>query len=104
MQDDDYVWTVMESQIEELLFLVEELKEEIEKIHLNYISKNLILNISSILRKISSILSFVDEPSKLSKVIFNLVIFLESLNIEIIPIEKRNKLKINPFIYQICCE
>lgn len=31
MQSDDYVWTVMESQIEELLFLIDELQEEIEK-------------------------------------------------------------------------
>lgn len=99
MQKDDYVWSVMESQIEELLILIDELHEEIEKIYLNNISASLILYVASILRKIYSIFSFLDELSKLAKVLFKLVIFLESLDVESLSNEKRNKLKILEFIY-----
>lgn len=99
IQNDAYVWTVMESQIEELIILEEELHIEIEKLYLNKISSNLILNVASILRKIYSIFSFLEELSKLGKVLLNLAIFLESLDVNNLNAEKRNKLKILEFIY-----
>lgn len=55
--------------------------------------------VASILRKIYSIFSFLDELSKLAKVLLKLVIFLESLDLESLTVEKRNKLKILEFIY-----
>ena len=99
IQSDDYVWTVMESQIDELLILIDEFNEEIEKFYLNKISPELILNVALILRKIYSIFSFLDELTRLSRVILDLVVFLESINLEILTIERINKLKILEFIY-----
>lgn len=99
MQNDYCVWSVMETQIEELLVLIDELHDEIQKVYLNNISTDLILNIASILRRIYSIFSFLDELTKLAKVIFELVVFLESLDINTLSNEKKSKLKILEFIY-----
>lgn len=99
IENDEYVMTVMETQVDELFLLMEELEEEIEKIHLNNINTELLVGISLILRKISSIFSFLDELSKLARVVLSLANFLEIVEIENLSTDKKNKLKIIEFIY-----
>lgn len=99
MKKDNLVWNSMESQIEELFQLNEEFNEQIEKIYLNDISASTIIEISIILRKIHNIFSYTEELFNLSKVLLNLAVFLEDLNIDSLSEEKRNKLKILEFIY-----
>lgn len=96
---DTLAWISIEPQIEELLEVNEDFEELIEKIYLNDITTEIINSISVILRKIYSIFTYIDELSNISDVIFELASFLDSINVDELSDEKKQKLKILEFIY-----
>jgi YesN/AraC family two-component response regulator len=99
IKDDSITWNAMENEIEVLFELSNEFNEQIERIHLNDISRSSIIEISIILRKMNSILSFTDVLSNLGAVLLSLAQFLENLDIDSLDETKRNKLKLLEFIY-----
>ena len=96
---DTLAWISIEPQIEELLEVNEDFEELIEKIYLNDITTEIINSISVILRKIYSIFTYIDELSNISDVIFELASFLDSIDVDELSDEKKQKLKILEFIY-----
>ena len=99
LQSDDLAWTAIESDIEELYNLNEDFENRIEKVYLNDISQEVLYEISSILRKIYLIFTRVEILEKMSAVIFELSLFLESLDFELLNNDVRNRLRILEFIY-----
>lgn len=96
---DTLAWISIEPQIEQLLEINEDFEELIEKIYLNSITKEIVDDIATILRKIYSIFLHVDALTNISEVILELADFLTNLDFEILSQENIEKLKILEFIY-----
>lgn len=99
LQSDELAWTAIEGDIEELYNLNEDFENCIEKVYLNDISQEVLYEISSILRKIYLIFTRVEILEKMSGVIFELSLFLESLDFEVLSVDARSRLRILEFIY-----
>lgn len=99
LKNDTLVWDALEGQVENLLDLSSDFNDLVERIYLNKIDEELLLNISSILKGMYSTFSFIDTFKNLGEVLNDLAIFLEDLNLDNLNESQIEKIKIIEFIY-----
>ncbi|PHO08959.1 hypothetical protein CPG37_11575 [Malaciobacter canalis] len=99
LKSDSIAWNSIKSQLDELLELIQDFENLIEKIFLNEISNEILEEISFVLERISFILKSTDILLNISEVILQLSEFLYAIKVEELSLEQKEKLKILEYIH-----
>ncbi len=99
LEEDEVLWAAI---LDEIIILIE-LKEEfgyfVELIYTNKITKEVLHEISAVLRKMHTILSQIEAMKNMTLSLFELASFIETLDYSILSEKQMNQFKILEFIY-----
>nr|WP_321267068.1 response regulator [uncultured Sulfurimonas sp.] len=99
LQNDTVAWGAIAGDINLLLELNEDFESYISLIYTNKLNNNALYSISSILKKMYTILTQIAAMSSMTNVLFNLANFVEEVDYSQLNDEQKNKFKILEFIY-----
>ena len=99
LKSDEVAWSVMEEEISVILELKEDLEHYVGLIFSDKVSKEVLYEISSVLRKMYTSFSQIDSMKNMTLVLFELASFIEEVDYSQLSQEQMEKFKIIEFFY-----